>query len=150
MMPTHSGTMTLDLKGLLELGSSAAILLVAAHGWIQFFAGIMLFGLGKGIIALITGEYPYAPHGSFPRFESGELAALSLVTLLLLVRFRNTPPVIFDRVALTAYVFVFWWLNIIRTPVAVLWIGLVPLFAAWLLHHWKGKYKSDRNASEMK
>jgi hypothetical protein len=95
--------------GWAELALAAALLLSSAGVWWQVFAGYMLIGSFKSVIVFITGTDLFAPYGPFPRPEAAALAVFGVVTILLMWRFKENPPTILDRIALTAYLFCFLW-----------------------------------------
>jgi hypothetical protein len=95
--------------GWAELALAAVALLSSAGEWWQLFAGYMLIGSLKSVVVLATGRDLFAPYGPFPRPEAAAFAVFGVATILLMWRFKENPPTILDRLALTAYVFAIAW-----------------------------------------
>jgi hypothetical protein len=134
-------------RGWAELVLAAAILLSSAGVWWRLLAGYMLIGSFKCVIVLITGRDLFAPYAPFPRTEAAELAAFGAVTILLMWRFSKNRPTIFDRIALTGYLFCFVW-SADRAEFSAagpgLAMGLGCLLFPWAYEHIRSRRRVGR------
>ena len=117
----------LDWVGWVEVVAAVTLLMASAHVWHWLLAGIALFGFFKCIVVLVSGGNLYGKSAPLSRMEATELAGFTLATLALLFRFKNNPPTIPDRVALTIYVIALSWIGNIMAQL----VGLLALLIAW-------------------
>lgn len=104
------------------------------HLWYQWLAGCLVFGVVKGLIALVTGT------AVLPRLPPTRIAALTAVvycvaTLLLMVRFTERKPTMVDGVVVT---FCLLRLVITTSCFPSVWevFGLASLLLAWAVYRW--------------
>jgi hypothetical protein len=123
-----------DWLFLLELSSAVALMLSTAQVWVRLVAGLLVFGILKGIILVLTGkdllpaqQFTYSP------LDGVIVIVYCLVALMLVVRFSTESLEITDRIALTSFL-----LCLIpsgsKFPSSWAICGLVALFAAWALN----------------
>jgi hypothetical protein len=122
------------------LGVAALIMLRTANRWARFVTG---FFFGPAVLKilgiLIVGDDSYYSSHSITRTEVAEVLVYSVAVVALTSRFigkRPAPTTVFDRLALTFFVFTSFKQVIIpyRFPPWFLISGVVALFAAWCAH----------------
>ncbi len=121
----------------LELILGVGLLLSTVHVWYQWLAGCLVFGIVKGLLALVTGR-DFFPLRQVPATHLASLTVVSycIVTLLLMARFMDREPTIVDRVAIT---FFFLCLLPFGSSFPSVWeiVGLAGLLASWVVYRWR-------------
>jgi hypothetical protein len=121
------------LEALLGVG----LLFSTAHAWYQWLAGCLIFGIVKGLIALVTGRDIF-PLRQVPdtRLASLTVVAYCIVALMLMVRFMDRKPTIVDRLAVTLF---FLCLLPLGSSFPSIWeiVGLAGLLASWVVYRWR-------------
>ena len=131
----ESHVVSADWVAWVQLVVAAAILLLTARIWLILLAGYLLFGALKSLVFFVIGSFP--SHGFSNRIEVLVVLLYCVATILLMLRFAETPPTVLDRIALTIYLFCLW-------PAAAhsafswwQWVGLAALFVSWCLFRWR-------------
>jgi hypothetical protein len=120
----------------LEVILSVGLLFSTTHVWYQWLAGCLVFGVDKGLIALVTGKDIF-PLRQVPATHIASLAVVAycIATLLLMARFMDRKPTMVDRVALT-----FFFLCLLPSgSFPSVWeiVGFVGLLASWVVYRWR-------------
>lgn len=120
-----------------EVMLGVGLLFSTAHVWWQLLGGCLVFGIVKGLIALVTGRDIF-PLRQVPATHIASLTVVAycIATLLLMVRFMERKPTMADRVALTFY---FLCLLPPRSSFPPVWeiIGLAGLLLSWVIYRWR-------------
>jgi len=149
--PSHSVVWHEPL-GWSALTLAGVVLVCSAGVWWQFLAGYILVGCLKSMIALITGRDLFAPYEPIARIQSAKLAAFCVATLVLMFRFSKSQPTMFDRIALTVYLFCLMWSlhgAVFSVSGRGLIVALFALLISWCVNQWR-EHKScpgSRNSS---
>ena len=121
----------------LEVILGVGLLLCTAHVWYQMLAGCLIFGIVKGLIALVTGRDVF-PLSQVPATHIASLTVIiyCIATLLLMARFMDEKPAMTDRLALT-----FYFLCLLPSgssfPSVWMIVGIAVLLLSWLIYRWR-------------
>jgi len=132
--------------GWVELSLAAVLIPLSMHLWLQFFAGCVGFGFLKSVIVAIAGRDWFPPHLAFSRLEAVEMALFFGATFVWLARFVRSRPKLPDRIAIAVYLFcLLGYRNSPHFSVVLGGVGLIALFLAWGVSHWKGRGRKSPN-----
>jgi len=121
----------------LEVILSVGLLFSTAHVWYQWLAGCLVFGILKGLIALVTGRDIF-PLSQVPATQLASLTVVAycIVTLLLIARFMDRKPTMVDRIAITLFL-----LCLLPSgssfPSVLEIVGFGGLLASWVVYRWR-------------
>jgi hypothetical protein len=135
--PTQSGISV--LASWVALVVATLIMLWTANRWAPFLGFFFGPAVLKILGILAVGDDSYYSSHSITRVETAEVLAYFVVVVSLTSRFigtRPAPTTVFDRLALTFFVFTSFKQAVIpyRFPPWFLISGVVALFAAWCVH----------------
>jgi hypothetical protein len=118
--------------GWVELIVAATLMVPTAKIWMQWAAGCMLFGSIKGVFMLIMG-------GPISRSELAVPVIFCVASLVLMGSIALRGTGLFDRFALTFYVFCIAWSadKGLFMPSPSLAVGLAALLASWCVYYWR-------------
>jgi len=138
-----------------EVILGVGLLFSTVHVWYQWLGGCLVFGIVKGLIALVTGRDVFPLH----QVPATHIASLTVVvyciaTLLLMLRFIERRLKMVDRIALTSY-----FLCLLPSgssfPSVWMLVGLAGLFLSWVVYRWRersnpvdGALRSARRVGE--
>jgi hypothetical protein len=115
--------------------------------WYQWLAGCLLFGILKGLIALVTGRDIF-PLRQVPATHLASLIVIAycVVTLMLMARFMDRKPTMVDRAAVT----LFFLCLLPSSSFPSVWeiVGFGGLFASWVVYRWRGGRAPSGGAPE--
>ena len=122
------------------------LLFSTVHVWYQWLAGCLLFGILKGLIALVTGRdiFPLR-QVSATHLASLTVVAYCVAALLLMVRFMDRKPAMVDRVAVTFFLLCLFPSALFPSVWEI--VGLAGLFLSWCVYRWRERGASAGGAS---
>ena len=142
-VPYHFSFSTL---GCIEQLLAAAILFTTASLWMPYFAGCMVLAILQAFLTLLWGQGFYT-NKPVSRLESFAFMLFCTVTVLLLLRPLRERTTILDQLALTLYIFsFFWWgmqgfsFSLKKSP--MLLCGPALLCISWVVEYWKSQRRS--------
>ena len=129
----------------LDVVLGIGLLFSTVHVWYQWLAGCLLFGILKGLMALVTGSDIF-PLRQVPATHLASLTVVAycVAALLLMARFTARKPTMVDRVAIT-----FFLLCLVPSgPFPSVWeiVGLAGLFLSWGVYRWRERGASASGA----
>lgn len=111
---------------------AAVILVLTMDRWVRVLPGILAYGILGGILTILSGHALNQPSVNVPRVEGVIMTILIAGSAAVSFTFTKRKLDLFDRLALLAFVFCFFWQAALRHFVLVpLAIGFCFLAAAW-------------------